>query len=679
MVILLAFGSTAQAQKSRQDKDFVFPLQVRPHGFDCWSFSPFFYNQGSVYNPRSKVFGLKREEISSIRINPSGWSMAALSRKGDDATVYVFDLWRSDNLFHKFSGVVRPRAICYSADARRILIATDKKVYLFNAQTYVITDSLSTPHPVHKLAISDNGYYLAATDGHRVTVWNLTQKKVRKSFDLGESINDIAFTPKSESFAILTDDGLLALYDTKDFLINKMIDGMGEARSVSFHPDNKFVSVVTGDSQIAIINLFDDSDRQQISNLIGGIEQTRFIHDDSGRKYLAYNTSNSIIFHPVPELTPNYSRLLAEELDSRMNEWMRMMPGETLEEYKMRVNEDTRMEQMRLIEEEIATRLADNLVQMSNVSLGNYNQETEMLAINFDRMPTIYLQVPGTEVSDFLNVENLVFRNPRYGLNSKDQFELVYADVYNRASGKTYVFDNRERRVLDYLQYDDNFVPLDMVMLSNMEDIKLQEIKDRVVEIAKSHRQISNHTSISVNSRIIPSTDAEGKRIYNYKIAFYYEVEKGWSGREDFAPGKYKTEESGAARSLISIIRTAFENDFARYIKPGKRLQVNILGMADALPINAKIAYDGTYGEFISEPVYLDGELGNLTVTRSTGITQNEQLAFLRAQGLKQGLKSEVPSLREMETEYQCDVQVSPYRGGEFRRISVEFTFIDAL
>lgn len=40
-----------------------------------------------------------------------------------------------------------------------------------------------------------------------------------------------------------------------------------------------------------------------------------------------------------------------------------MMPGETLEEYNLRVNDETRAQQMRLFEQEIATRMADNLVE----------------------------------------------------------------------------------------------------------------------------------------------------------------------------------------------------------------------------------------------------------------------------------------------------------------------------
>lgn len=50
--------------------------------------------------------------------------------------------------------------------------------------------------------------------------------------------------------------------------------------------------------------------------------------------------------------------------------------------------------------------------------------------------------------------------------------------------------------------------------------------------------------------------------------------------------------------------------------------------MADASPINGKITYDGCYGEYTNEPVYKDNDLSNITVTKESGVTQNDQLAF---------------------------------------------------
>lgn len=100
--------------------------------------------------------------------------------------------------------------------------------------------------------------------------------------------------------------------------------------------------------------------------------------------------------------------------------------------------------------------------------------------------------------------------------------------------------------------------------------------------------------------------------------------------------------------------------------------------MADALPINGRIAYDGVYGDFVGEPVYKNGDLSNITVTKSSGITENEQLAFLRAVGVREYIGKNLPDLKEMNTDYRHNIEVTEGKGGEFRRITVEFIFVDA-
>lgn len=657
---------------------YVYKQKVAPQGIDNYLFSTYYYNGKKTYNLRSFPLSSASAPILSLKINPSGTSFAVLVQKGKSSQVAVYDLWKANTLLHEFKEVETPTAFCYTPDARYILISTPKKLLIFNTRLYELQDRMEMPFAANQLRVSENGYYLAAAGENHLTVWNLEQKSIRKEFELDTAVNDIAFSDDNSTFAVLTADGLLTTYDTRNFLILQSFDAVGNAKNCSFHPEGKYLSVVTGDTRITILNLMDDQDRNYVDNAQGGITDVRFVRDGKKQIFLAYNTAATMTYKLMSELAPNYTKLLADELNNRMNDWMKMMPGETLEEYKLRVNDETRAKQIRLFEQEIATRMADNLVQMSEVTLGNYNPESNMLAVNFNTMPTIYLNVPATEVNDFMDTGNLEFRNAKYGLTKQDKFELIYADVYNKVSGKTYVFDNLDRQSLDYLRSDENFVPLDLVQQSNMEELKLQEIKERIVSLAKQQNTISNHTQISVNARIVSDQDAEGKKIMNYKINFAYEVEKGFSAQEDFAPGKYKIGESGAARSMLAIVKTAFENDFAQYVKPGKKLRVRITGMADALPINGKIVYDGCYGDFVNEPVYKNNDLSNITVTQEEGVTQNEQLAFLRATGVKEYINENIPAFGKMNIDYRQNIEVTAGKGGEFRRITVEFTFVDA-
>ena len=378
----------------------------------------------------------------------------------------------------------------------------------------------------------------------------------------------------------------------------------------------------------------------------------------------------------MPNLKPYYNKLISEELDSRMAEWEKMMPGETMDEYRARVTQESRARQRRLFEDEISTNLAGDLLSGASMSLGAYDRANGVLALNFDSMPTIFLPVPENEVSKFHSADDLSLSDVQYGILPDDSFEIVYAKVTNKADGKEYVYDNLERAALNYMAEDDA-ISLEMLQQQQMEEIKLQELREKIVNEAKNMNVISDHTSITVDSRVVPDYDANGKKILNFQVNFSYNVDPQYSAVEDFGPGKYHVNESGAASSMLKIMKEAFEGDFSQYVVPGKKLNIKLTGAADATPIRSGIAYDGAFGEIENEPVYRNGELSTLSVTTKNGIKENEQLALARAFGVKDYLEKNVRNLDDMNRSYRYEVNVSKDKGSEHRRITVELTFVD--
>lgn len=272
---------------------------------------------------------------------------------------------------------------------------------------------------------------------------------------------------------------------------------------------------------------------------------------------------------------------------------------------------------------------------------------------------------------------NLQFNNTVYGITPQDNFELIYVDVYNPTNKKTYTFDNLDRENLSILMTDDSFVSLDLIMKTNLEDVMLKSIKDKIVEEAMANNLISEHTIINVDTRIIPSFDANGRSINNRRVAFDYTVDAEYSEQEDFPSGKYMVESSNAALSLIRIIKQAFESELASYIRSGKKLLIELTGSADGSPIRRVIPYDGALEEYDNEPVNIKGELTSISVNSGKGITSNEQLGFMRAQAVKHDMLRQVPELEKMNTDYRYNIEVYEDRGGEYRRVSVVLTFID--
>lgn len=669
---------SAQTTNNEERQKYIYPQKVSPAGIDNYLFSTYYYNGKKTYNLRNSVLS-NSGMISAMKINPAGSSFTLVQTKGKKNIATIYDLWSANKVKHEFDENIAPVSLCYAPDAKSLVISSNNRELLFfDTRQYELQHKMAIPFIAENIAISNNNYFIAASNGSILNIWNLQSKELRKSITTDEKINSFAFSNDNNLLAVLTADGKLNTYDTRTFFILQSYDAMGSAKYCYFHPDGKYIAIVTGDNRISILNLLDETDREYIDNAEGGITDARFLKNGKGEIFLAYNTVNSITYELMSKLSPNYTKLMSDELNDRMNTWMKMMPGETLEEYNLRVNDETRAEQMKLFEQEIATRMADNLVEKSEVTLGNYNPANNVLALEFNTMPTIYLDVPAEEVSDFMNPGDLEFRNAKYGLTKNDKFELIYADVYNKATGKTYKYDNLNRESFDYMKSDDNFIPLNLVQQSNMDEIKLQEIKESIMNMAKQQNTISDHTKISVDAGIVSETDANGKKIMNYNINFSYEVERGFSAQEDFGPGKYTTDQSGAAMSMLAIMKTAFEKDFAQYVQSGKKLRVKITGMADASPINGKIAYNGVYGEYTNEPVYKDNDLSNITVTKESGITQNDQLAFLRAVGVKEYLLQNIPAFSKMDSDYNYYIEVTKEKGSEYRRISVAFTFVDA-
>ena len=548
----------AQTTNNGAKQKYVYPQKVSPTGVDNYLFSTYYYNGKKTYNLRNSVLS-SSGVVSSMKINPAGSSFAIVQTKGKKTDVTIYDLWSANKVRHEFEEDMTPVSLCYAPDAKSMVISdTNKELLFFDTRQYGLQNKMEIPFVAENIAISNNNYFIAASNGTTLNIWNLQSKELRKSITTDDKINCFAFSADNNLLAVLTADGKLSTYDTRTFFILQSYDAMGTAKYCYFHPEGKYIAVITGDNRISIVNLMDETDREYIDNTEGGITDARFLKNGRGEIFLAYNTVNSITYELMSKLSPNYSKLMGDELSDRMNTWMKMMPGETLEEYNLRVNDETRAEQMKLFEQEIATRMADNLVEKSDVTLGNYNPDSNVLALDFNTMPSIYLNVPAEDVSDFMNPGDLEFRNAVYGLTKNDKFELIYADVYNKASGKTYQYDNRNRESFDYMKSDDSFIPLSLVQQSNMDEIKLQEIKENIMNMAKQQKTISDHTKISVDAGIASEVDASGKKIMNYNINFSYEVEQGYSAQEDFGPGKYLTDQSGAAISMLAIMKTAF-------------------------------------------------------------------------------------------------------------------------
>ena len=334
--VFTAYGQTTT--KVPQREEYTIPLKVVPVSLENYLSATYFNDSKSVYNLRSNPMSSVLGDIVSFKVNPSGTTYAILSTKNEKSKVEIYDLWKKDELLHRFKKMEQATAISFSSDAKSLYITTPNQLLCYDARSYEQRWSMEMPIAAKTLCASGNGYFLAASDGAKVIIVNLDNRQVRKTFDLDVKINDIGFSAASDLFAILTDDSSLSLYDTKSFLISQSFENMGQAKALAFHPNGKYVSVITDEGRITIQNLLDTDQSSSVEQEAKGISFLKFIRDNFNITFLTYSSNSNLIYKYL-KLDPNYTQLLKDELDERMSEWLKQMPGESLEEYNIRVNE----------------------------------------------------------------------------------------------------------------------------------------------------------------------------------------------------------------------------------------------------------------------------------------------------------------------------------------------------
>lgn len=650
---------------------------VNPEIVDNYLFATYFTNAKKAYNLRGFEIGSPGNKIHDLKINPAGYSFAMLYGKPGKTAVRIQSFNPARNIKEDLKGLIAPTAICYMPDSRQIAVADDGKIKFYNSKNYEIEREIPLASSPTSLVVSPNGELAIAVYPNYIRILTLSTGEVRKTIDTSSPAS-VAFNPSNTQLGILTEDGKLTIYSTGDLSVVNTFENLGTGKSLFFHPNENYVGMIVDSNRVEFINLFDAADRPVIYDK--DLTWAKFLHDGIGDLYLVTSGNNTIKYRQIEGFAPNYGLLLNQMVEDRMREWTKMRPGETELEYRERVNEESMRKQRLLFMNEAASELAltAGLGNFSDVTLGRYNPADGTLIVSLGGLNDIYLKVPPEDMAGFGDGNNLQFSNHVFSLTPDNRFELIYVQVYNPTNSKTYIFDNLEGQDLSFLMTDNNFVSLDLIMQSSREDVMLNDIKNRIIEEARKNNTLSDHTTINVETHIEPATDDMGRKINNYHVDLTYMVDAAGSAKEDFAPGKYRIEQSPAALSLAKIIQQAFTNEFAPYLVAGKKLIINITGSADALPINGAIAYDGSLGQFEEEPCYINGNLTTVSVNSKDAIRTNEQLAFMRAQALQQNMAQNLPQLSNMNLVYKNNIEVSKEKGAEFRRINVSLIFIDA-
>ena len=511
-------------------------------------------------------------------------------------------------------------------------------------------------------------------EGDKVEVFNLERGASRKVLNYGQQVLDVDFSDDYREFVVLLADGTFKTVNLTDLKEKKTYPSVLDAKNCIYHTQGKYMIVNTG-KEFQMINLL-TSEIDYIISVDGNDALTLDLFTDSfGKDNLLYVKSSTVNIYPLSNIERYHTMDLKRALDFQMDEWAKMLPGETEADYRVRVNDETRAKKALSLENELVTAMAGNLIANSGASLGNYAENDNALAIDFKNMPSIYLNIPSADLNDLNNIEDLEFVNTIYGLDKNDNFEVIYTEARNKNTGKVYLYDNLSREAIAYDQ--SSFVPMEVIQLANLEAAKLETMKEEIMEEAKTQNLLTDHTHITVNTEVEQDVDADGNKILNYNVNYMYQVEQEYSARDDFKAGKYVATESNAAVQMLNIIENSIKGDFAKYMNDSKKLIVTVTGSADATPIIGKLRYNGEFGDIENQLAESDGELTNMTITKAAGMTSNEQLALVRAIGVSDYLNKGIFAETTVPVEYKYNIEVSKEEGSEFRRIKVALKFVD--
>lgn len=166
-------------------------------------------------------------------------------------------------------------------------------------------------------------------------------------------------------------------------------------------------------------------------------------------------------------------------------------------------------------------------------------------------------------------------------------------------------------------------------------------------------RKLYDESYISVNADLLDTFYSDGKMRLDFIYHISYDCRhlEGWT--DDYALGTYDKDSSNSCRAICDLTKSFIDNILSDVFIAGKEVEITITSSADGTEITSPLPYDGRYGDFRYCPVTFNGENIRLSVDRSSGIANNCQLAYIRAQAVRAFLESNIAALRSTQNNFR--------------------------
>lgn len=208
---------------------------------------------------------------------------------------------------------------------------------------------------------------------------------------------------------------------------------------------------------------------------------------------------------------------------------------------------------------------------------------------------------------------------------------------------------------------------------------EMQHYAEKTLAALPNERKLYDENYIKVEADLIDTFYADGSMHLDlvYRLSYNCKHLEGYT--DDYPLGTYYVDSSNSARAICELTRHFVGSTLSDLFRPRSEVEVTITSSADGTEFSTKVPYDGLYGDFRYCPVTFNGERIRVSVDRTTGISNNCQLAYIRAQGVRAKLEETIPALRQTinNFRYVAHSYKDSVNTHYYRRSSVEMRVSD--
>lgn len=205
----------------------------------------------------------------------------------------------------------------------------------------------------------------------------------------------------------------------------------------------------------------------------------------------------------------------------------------------------------------------------------------------------------------------------------------------------------------------------------------MQRRAEQMLIALPNQQKLYDETYISIRTALVDGTSQDGTPELNYVFDISYNCRHLEGYTDDYPLGVFNYDSSNSARAICNLTKTFVEDILDDIFRPSKRVSVKIFSTTDGVELSRTIPYDGSYGNFRYMPVTFNNEQLRISVD-TTGITNNCQLAYIRAQSVRHFLQNNVRNLSRTVNDYSYVTRSYSDTGAFYRRSSIELTVHDA-